>query len=254
LSFINDLIRRSAKQWDVSPRLATWLFWIAPVGAIAMVLLRIDKDLFRLMLGEDGPVEWVQFSLFAAAFVAAGTVTMLLRADRRWLQAGLYAVATVGLFFIAGEEISWGQRVVGWETPAELAAINKQNETTLHNIGKTLLVMNSVMMLVGMWGVFAYPLKDRLRLDRLFAGAERLLVPPFFLAGAFAVIGLYKLVRFTIWIPSGFTITKYGEWAELSLAFGICAFAVLNVRRLSAEARTRRARARMASVDGELTA
>ena len=39
------------------------------------------------------------------------------------------------LFFIFGmEEISWGQRIIGWETPSALAQINHQNETNIHNI------------------------------------------------------------------------------------------------------------------------
>ena len=39
------------------------------------------------------------------------------------------------LFFIFGmEEISWGQRIFGWNTPEALSAINYQNETTIHNI------------------------------------------------------------------------------------------------------------------------
>jgi len=39
------------------------------------------------------------------------------------------------LFFVGfGEEISWGQRIIGWETPQILKKINKQRETTFHNI------------------------------------------------------------------------------------------------------------------------
>lgn len=37
-------------------------------------------------------------------------------------------------FVIAMEEISWGQRIVGWSTPASLSAYNYQNETNLHNV------------------------------------------------------------------------------------------------------------------------
>jgi hypothetical protein len=32
------------------------------------------------------------------------------------------------------EEISWGQRIFGWETPMYLAKINEQKETNIHNI------------------------------------------------------------------------------------------------------------------------
>ena len=39
------------------------------------------------------------------------------------------------IFFIGfGEEISWGQRIIGFEAPAYLKAINAQEEFNLHNI------------------------------------------------------------------------------------------------------------------------
>jgi hypothetical protein len=39
------------------------------------------------------------------------------------------------LFFVcAGEEISWGQRLIGWQTPEWLASENAQGETNLHNL------------------------------------------------------------------------------------------------------------------------
>jgi len=39
------------------------------------------------------------------------------------------------LFFVGfGEELSWGQRIIGWETPQFLKKINRQGETTFHNI------------------------------------------------------------------------------------------------------------------------
>lgn len=38
------------------------------------------------------------------------------------------------LFFLGMEEISWGQRVFGVETPEFLASRNLQNETNLHNL------------------------------------------------------------------------------------------------------------------------
>jgi hypothetical protein len=37
-------------------------------------------------------------------------------------------------FFGFGEEISWGQRIFHWQTPAHLAQINVQDETNIHNL------------------------------------------------------------------------------------------------------------------------
>lgn len=39
----------------------------------------------------------------------------------------------LGAVYFAGEEISWGQHVFGWETPEAWTQINDQQETNLHN-------------------------------------------------------------------------------------------------------------------------
>ncbi len=63
-------------------------------------------------MAEDGAYEWATFAAYALAAVAAGLLTL------RWLRQGLrwrapsYLVLTLGFIFIAGEEISWGQRVL----------------------------------------------------------------------------------------------------------------------------------------------
>jgi len=43
----------------------------------------------------------------------------------------------LGLFFlfIAAEEISWGQRILGFGTPESMQSINRQGEFTIHNLG-----------------------------------------------------------------------------------------------------------------------
>ena len=48
----------------------------------------------------------------------------------RWL----YIVGTLAFVFAAGEEISWGQRMFGFETPDYLRDVNFQNEFNVHNI------------------------------------------------------------------------------------------------------------------------
>lgn len=43
------------------------------------------------------------------------------------------ALAAVCCFYVLGEELSWGQHLLGWNTPEGWAQINDQNETNLHN-------------------------------------------------------------------------------------------------------------------------
>lgn len=57
--------------------------------------------------------------------------------DRSWisLTKQLICLGLAALFlFGAGEEISWGQRILGFETPASLNELNKQEEFNIHNL------------------------------------------------------------------------------------------------------------------------
>jgi len=42
-------------------------------------------------------------------------------------------LVTLACIYIAGEELSWGQQLVGWGTPEWVKEINDQHETNLHN-------------------------------------------------------------------------------------------------------------------------
>ena len=45
-----------------------------------------------------------------------------------------FLVVTLACIYFAGEEISWGQHLFGWDTPMSIIEINKQQETNLHNM------------------------------------------------------------------------------------------------------------------------
>lgn len=85
----------------------------------------------RWLRGEDRLVEWVTF----CGFLAAGVICLrLLRQPaNRWLRLWRLGLA---IFFLvcAGEEISWGQRILSFDTPEAVALRNEQDEFNLHNL------------------------------------------------------------------------------------------------------------------------
>ncbi len=85
-------------------------------------------------LKEDGLVEYLTFFILLASGAAALCRTIRAATCRRypWLPAwGLLALL---FLFAAGEEISWGQRIFGIETPGFFLDNNLQKETNLHNL------------------------------------------------------------------------------------------------------------------------
>jgi hypothetical protein len=93
-----------------------------------------DVPKFEQYVQEDGIAEWLTvLGLLLGSFVCFGRFAKLLRKKSSWF---LFVTVGLGLFlfFAAGEEISWGQRIFGIETPEYFKANNAQQETNLHNL------------------------------------------------------------------------------------------------------------------------
>lgn len=198
-------------------------FSIAAIGLIAMPFRRTYDRLAR----EDGVVEWLQVGVLLLLIVLlAGLARRFWSADRRRL-AGFYGLAALACLFIAGEEISWGQRILGFGTPAVLDAINKQGETNLHNVGSVLKVVN-----LGLIGVLTAAMVLPLLRWTVWHGRRPTidryaLVPPLALIPAFLFPFVYRVVRLLFLPDAGARITKYAEFAELSFYVGLLIFALL---------------------------
>src|SRR5437899_4991509 len=117
------------------PALAARLLLILPLLAvIALVLAVPHPRLYHFLIDEDHVIEWTQFAAILAAsvvFVLAAWWTLQARRKRL---AALFMLVAVGTFVVAGEEISWGQRIFGFLTPDALKDINHQGESNIHNI------------------------------------------------------------------------------------------------------------------------
>lgn len=229
---VDDVLVEAERPWRVRRGAALAFLMVPPIGAVAMGLLALYRPVFRWLTREDGALEWAQFSADVVGLVAAAwvAVTLWRRADR--LGAVLWAGFAALLLFIAGEEISWGQRILDLDTPDVLIDRNHQEESNVHNIRVVQDTINVGFMLVGFYGgVVAVALRrwlPRARRPRWFD----LVVPPMVLASAFLVVFAYKLLRLVALQSPRFTIVKYGEYVELLTAVSLASFAVLTAHRI----------------------
>ncbi len=117
--------------------LPTWLWlWFPPPLLLVQYSVRIyDHALYRRVIeGERGFVELATPCVLLVGVVAGIAVLRRRHSlpDKRlaiWL-----ALVVLGCIYFAGEELSWGQHLFGWQTPPLLEAINDQEETNVHNI------------------------------------------------------------------------------------------------------------------------
>jgi len=123
--------------------------------------------------GEDGLSEWWSVATYLLAAGLAGATAWALWTTRHNKLRYLYLVVAVAFFLGAMEEISWGQRLVGWGTPSSFSEINFQDETTFHNVNfannvifEALFWGSALGMVAGLWRLTANlrGLSDRMRM------------------------------------------------------------------------------------------
>lgn len=156
-------------------------------------------EAYREAVQEDRLIEWASVVVFAAAGLA-----QMIRAIR--FRRPFDGLVALFLLFVAGEEMSWGQRLLGLTPPSYFLEHNTQQEMNLHNFGTVFGGPKGpfTLMLVGyaiLMPLVALVDRGRALLDRIGATPPAVGSLPWFVAA---------IVLF-MWYPVSFT----GEWNEL---------------------------------------
>jgi len=95
----------------------------------------LQTDVFHTVYAiEDGPAEWATAVLLFLSFTVLARQSLRFGAAGKGRAVVTMAVGALLFFFAAGEEISWGQRIVGWEAGAFFTENSYRAETNLHNL------------------------------------------------------------------------------------------------------------------------
>ncbi|PIR58646.1 MAG: hypothetical protein COU69_04410 [Candidatus Pacebacteria bacterium CG10_big_fil_rev_8_21_14_0_10_56_10] len=130
---------------------------------------------------------------------------------------------------LAGEEVSWGQRLFQIKTPTVLQAVNQQNELNIHNTRALMPLVYWGYLLISVYGA-AGPLIRRwlFKLSQVSWWQELVstFTAPGYLTSWFWPMALYAYYR-TFVGPLEFKIWE--ELAELTLAVGLLAWVYYNI-------------------------
>lgn len=226
--------------------LATLLFFLPIATFLAIVWSKVvffgaDPPLYRWLAREDSLAEWATWAIYLTAALLALPAARAFAARRERIPASLIALLGTALFFVAMEEISWGQRVFDIETPGALAE-NVQGELTLHNLPAVQHHLHRAYIVIGLAGGLGWLLAPGFRrMPRLAWVAG--LIPPWTLAPWFLPVSVVYLFYETATQRRGpdgqefFGCFTWGdqELVELLLATGFLLFLAL-VRRRQQEA------------------
>jgi hypothetical protein len=222
-----------------------FIYLIAPLFLFGMVLLNsYDRVLFYRLRDEDYIIEYAQFFAFlAASFLAI--ITAKIAYNKHKLLALFSVFLGLGLLFIAGEEISWGQRIIGFEAPQFVQDINYQNELTIHNIEPIHRATNKYCFgcFIGVWGVFGFYMVNKLKFipkkTRSYLTPLPYLVLYFLITGVHALMFEYSGWYYEIATAAKTGVHRWQEIAELYMAIGFLMFTWDNYKRAKNETITK---------------
>ncbi len=221
---INAALDDSAAEWQTALAWARFHFWMPLALSLSVLASKVYQPAYHFFIQEDGLLEWGTFLFAAMAAFAAGRTTCSRATDGYPVQAIMYGMLMLALIFLAGEEISWGQRILGFETPDSLQGINKKNEANLHNIGRFLSWTPLITLVAGLLGSFAWTVNRRIRIERLIEDGGKYFIPPYFVCTSFLVVLLFSIAQFTLLPLTNTQSTRFAEVSEFCLAYGCAVF------------------------------
>ncbi len=176
-----------------------WVHGAFALWVIGMLYLAWTRpELYESLVQEDRLVEWWTVFLFLGAGVAFTSVAWR---GRRLGDAGVAAFCLAA----AGEEVSWGQRILGFTPSSTFLEHNAQQEANLHNLveafGQPKWTFIAVLVAYGI----AVPALAQLPVLRRVAERSGLTIPDVRVAVWFAIA-----VAVLVWYPVRLT----GEWVE----------------------------------------
>ena len=101
--------------------------YILPYGK-----LLVGVSWFDWFRSEDGPLEWIQFIEYALSCFLAFFI-FFNQKKKKGINAIIWLILSFLCFLIAGEEISWGERLTGLGID-RISNLNVQGETNFHNL------------------------------------------------------------------------------------------------------------------------
>lgn len=185
---------------------------------VIFYLFYYDPVHYVVLIAED---KWAEYGT-SVSFAITGVLFLLLSSrPGPYLPRIIWSLIGVVAIFIAGEEISWGQRIFDIETPASIYEHNLQREITLHNL-KTFKKVNQrlpaiLAYLILIWSFFSVMLSVYMQQQKkmlLAMGVPILLVK---LLPMFLLVPFFYLVYPTV---------KADELGELFLGIAVMMWAI----------------------------
>jgi len=118
----------------------------------------VSIDLYQFIIGEDFIIEYSTAFFYLIASIFGALLAVRFLKQKKYLFGISYIILSLGMFFVFGEEISWGQRIFDIPTFGYFQEHSIQNENTIHNLWGNFYLFLKVWKLIGFYGSLSWML------------------------------------------------------------------------------------------------
>ena len=195
---------------------------------ILFVVLRIliGLDAWKKTNTEGGFIEYGTSLAFLLAAIFAFPIGKFFLANQNKFLGYFYYFISFGFFVVGMEEISWGQKLIGFESTEFFQNYNSQEEITIHNLIWINEFLDKGLMFVALVAgisCLAYKLISQAKNNY----RTKFIIPRWFFASFFIIVFLffYLVEYIEVWND---TIENFQESIELIFSLGCLSFIVTN--------------------------
>jgi hypothetical protein len=226
------------------PRIEAAIFIFPLVFTTLAVCAKVWwPNLYVPAIQEDTILEYAQAVAYIGAGIVAVSVSVAFWRSSLAPNALLYAALACALFFVAAEEISWGQRIFHFATPEYFQKENTHGEFTIHNLDPIQRVLHRIYIIAGLLLAFSWLFMTK-GLRHRYPEATRYLIPGRLLSLYFipvTIVYLYFDYGSRLAVALGCSRCRMGdivicrdqEPAELLLALGLLIFVTITRLRIA---------------------
>lgn len=218
------------------------IFLISSIPFLSIVLMHqlsiFNESIFWHMQIEDSLQEWLTFVAYATCVYLSGLYVYSLKKisnSKLYFKNALsvfFLIGVVAFFVIAGEEISWAQRIIGFETPEHISQDNTQFEFNIHNNSTVFRYVYKAYLAIALYSSLSWlalrALKAKTKNKELL-NTVRLFIPHAKYIGYFIPMIVYVYIRMTY---GDKILDKWEEFFELLLVLGIVLFLLENYNKV----------------------
>jgi hypothetical protein len=190
---------------------------------VGMFAYTFQSNLFIEMNKEDRLVENLQFFVVVLASLFSFFLSRFYKIQKKFFFFIFYLFVGLVLLFIAGDEISWGQRLFNYQTPESIIDYtDQQNEVSWHNTKGISQYLGQIYLAIGAYGSFSFIIYQFIK--KFFYKSSAFFKHFFILFPAslfFFLKFIYDYLASFSGIDLPFKFNSWSEYVELAMYLGI---------------------------------